>query len=39
MIASGPPKTLLAECQDAKVHAFLTRGKGMGQSRNSAGPG
>jgi phospholipid/cholesterol/gamma-HCH transport system ATP-binding protein len=32
MIASGPPKTLLAECQDAKVHAFLTRGGGMGQA-------
>ncbi len=31
MIASGPPKTLLAECKDPKVHAFLTRGEGMGQ--------
>ncbi len=32
MIASGPPKTLLAECKDPKVHAFLTRGEGMGQA-------
>jgi phospholipid/cholesterol/gamma-HCH transport system ATP-binding protein len=39
MIASGPPKTLLAECQDPKVHAFLTRGEGMAQARDSGGPG
>jgi phospholipid/cholesterol/gamma-HCH transport system ATP-binding protein len=30
MIASGNPKTLLAECRDPKVHAFLTRGEGEG---------
>ncbi|MGE5849992.1 MAG: ABC transporter ATP-binding protein [Candidatus Methylomirabilota bacterium] len=35
MIASGPPKTLLAECQDPKVHAFLTRGEGMAQTGDS----
>jgi phospholipid/cholesterol/gamma-HCH transport system ATP-binding protein len=27
MIASGPPKTLLAECKDPKIHRFLTRGE------------
>ncbi len=27
MIASGHPKTLLAESKDPKVHSFLTRGK------------
>jgi phospholipid/cholesterol/gamma-HCH transport system ATP-binding protein len=27
MIASGDPKTLLAECQDPRVHTFLTRGE------------
>ena len=27
MIAQGDPKTLLAECQDPKVHEFLTRGE------------
>jgi phospholipid/cholesterol/gamma-HCH transport system ATP-binding protein len=29
MIASGDPKTLLAENRDPKVHAFLTRGEGL----------
>jgi phospholipid/cholesterol/gamma-HCH transport system ATP-binding protein len=27
MIASGDPNTLLAECEDPKVHNFLTRGE------------
>ena len=27
MIASGPPKTLLAKCKDPKVQKFLTRGE------------
>jgi len=39
MIASGPPKTLLAQCKDPKVHAFLTRGEGNAQARDSGGPG
>ncbi len=28
MIAGGHPKKLLEECQDPKVHSFLTRGEG-----------
>jgi phospholipid/cholesterol/gamma-HCH transport system ATP-binding protein len=27
MIAEGDPKRLLAECQDPRVHSFLTRGE------------
>ncbi len=30
MIASGDPKRLLAECKDARVHQFLTRGERSG---------
>ena len=28
MTATGKPKVLLAECEDPKVHSFLTRGEG-----------
>jgi phospholipid/cholesterol/gamma-HCH transport system ATP-binding protein len=31
MIASGNPKTLLAESQDSRIHEFLTRGEGDGR--------
>jgi hypothetical protein len=27
MIAQGPPKQLLEECRDPRVHRFLTRGE------------
>jgi phospholipid/cholesterol/gamma-HCH transport system ATP-binding protein len=35
MIANGPPKKLLAECEDPRVRRFLTRG-GNGRGRNES---
>jgi phospholipid/cholesterol/gamma-HCH transport system ATP-binding protein len=35
MAAQGAPKVLLERCQDAKVQAFLTRGRQRAEERHA----